>query len=147
MKKAILVASLLAVVCTASGATTPVPSVQGPVPWWSDRTAGLIGGIGGAVLGLLGALIGILTSMGKARALVIGLARGLTVFGVISLIFGVVAIFKGQPYSVYYPALLVGFILTLVMGLNIRTIEARYRELELQKMRVRDAQDGGAPNG
>ena len=67
--------------------------------------------------------------------------------GVISFIFGVVALTKGQPYAVYYPALLTGIVLPLVIGLNLRTIEARYREIELQKMRVQDATDEGRGMG
>lgn len=134
----ILVASTVMVVVTDK----PVPPVA-TTAWWSDRAAGLIGGIGGTIIGLLGGLIGVLTSMGKARGFVIGLARGLIVFGAASFIFGLVAVAKGQPYAVYYPALLVGFILTLMMGLNIRTIEARYREIELRKMRIQDATDEG----
>ena len=116
-----------------------------PGPWWSDRAAGLYGGVAGAVIGLLGGLIGVLTSMGKARALVIGLVRGQIVLGVISLIFGLVAIFKGQPYAVWEPALLGGILLTALYGGLIRTIEPRYRDIELQKMRLQDAKDEGTP--
>ena len=65
------------------------------------------------------------------------------VSGAISLIVGVVAVIGGQPYAVYYPALLTGFIVTLVIGINIRTIRMRYELLELRKMRTRDAQDEG----
>ena len=142
--------ALLAITCAifmAASYHPRSPANGGPQPWWSDRAAGLTGAAACSVIGSLGCLIGVLTSMGKARALVIGLVQGLTVLGVICLIFGVVALFKEQPYAVYYPALLTGLILTLVMGLNTRTIEARYREIELQRMRLRDVQDEGAPNG
>lgn len=142
MKRAVLVIGLVACAgaCLAAGA----PGAEGPTPWWSDRAAGLWGGIGGAVIGILGGLIGTLTSLGKAGALVLGIARGLVVLGLVSLIVGIVAVVQGQPYAVYYPLLLTGFIVTFVIGLNLRTIRLRYEQVEMQKMRTLDAEDGGA---
>ena len=42
-------------------------------PWWSDQTAAWIGGIGGSLLGLNGALLGTLGGLGRARRLVLTL--------------------------------------------------------------------------
>src|SRR5262249_53340138 len=40
--------------------------------WWSDRQGGLIGGLGGGTLGLLGAMIGVLSATGRGRSFVMG---------------------------------------------------------------------------
>lgn len=114
-----------------------------PGAWWDDRSAGLIGGIAGTVGGLLGGLIGVLTSMGRARTLVLTLAKGLLILGVISLLLGLVALGLGQPYAVYYPLLLLGVILSAVMGANLRTIRRRYEGLELRRMAAMDVGTAG----
>jgi hypothetical protein len=108
-------------------------------PLWSGRTAGLVGGIAGSVLGGLGALIGILCGIGKGKQLVLILAQALLVLGLISLTGGIIALLMHQPYAVYYPLLLMGGILTLVIGLNFRTIRARFEQMELRKMQSMDA--------
>lgn len=148
MKKAILVAALFCIACAvvsaACSAAAPMSGARGPVPWWDDRTAGWIGGIEGTVVGILGGVIGTLAGMGKARRFVLGLAWTLVVYGAISEVLGLVAVLESQPCAVYYPLLLGGLILTLVFGSLMSTIRRRYAEVELQKMRVRDAEDGGA---
>ena len=53
--------------------------------WWTDRTAALVGGIGGAMVGVLAAVIGSLASRGKAGRLVLGMMVGLVALGVVLL--------------------------------------------------------------
>lgn len=115
-----------------------------PGAWWSDRQAGLLGGIAGSVLGCVGALIGTLGGLGKARPLVMGLMVAMLVTGVVSLLTGVVALSLGQPYAVYYPLLLLGVIATGVTGPLLPTIRRRYAEIELRKMSALDAGGGTA---
>lgn len=106
--------------------------------WFGGRSAGLIGGIGGALIGLWGALIGVLASRGKARRFVLGSANTLLVIGVASLVGGVVSVGVGQPYSVYYPLLLIGIILVVVFGKMRGHLSAQYEQLELQRMQSMD---------
>lgn len=106
--------------------------------WFSNRTAGLIGGLGGSVIGLWGALIGVLSSRGKARGFVLGSANTLLVIGIGSLVFGAVALAADQPYVVYYPSLLIGIIVVAVMGKLRGTLSARYEQLELKRMQSLD---------
>lgn len=115
-----------------------------PGAWWSDRTAGLIGGIGGSICGCLGALIGILSSLGKARRLVISLCVVLIAFGMACLMAGVAAWFVSQPYAVYYPLLLFGVICTAVVGGNLPGIRRRYRQIELRRMTSMDVESFSA---
>jgi len=122
-----------------------VEYVQGEDPllpvgaWWSDRTAGLLGGILGTLLGCLGALVGCLTATGKAQGTVMGILKGMAVVGALSLIAGLVALVRSQPYAVWYPLVLVGFLCGVLGFLGLRVVSRRYRELEIRKMAAMDA--------
>ena len=107
--------------------------------WFSARVAALFGAVGGSIVGLWGALIGLLASRGKARGFVLGSSKLLLACGVVCLLGGIVALATDQPYAVYYPLLLIGIILVFVLGGLIRNLPKRYEALELQKMRAMDA--------
>ena len=110
--------------------------------WWGPRTAGLVGGIVGSLIGCLGGVIGLLAGLGKGRALAMGLVKGMLAFGAISLVFGVVALFRSQPYAVFYPLLLLGVLCAGLPPFLIPTLRRRYQELELRKMKTRDFSAG-----
>jgi len=106
--------------------------------WWPDRTGGLIGAVAGSIVGAMGALIGVLTSLGRARRVVTAAARGLVIVGVIAFLAGIVALSRSQSYAVYYPLLLCGFLGAVIpLGL-LPTIRRRYQDLELRAMRAQD---------
>ena len=107
--------------------------------WLSARSATLFGAIGGSLMGIWCALIGALASRGKARGFVLGSALLLLLIGVTSIGIGIAALASAQPYAVYYPFLLVGIILVVVMSVLRRNLSARYEQVELQKMRAMDA--------
>jgi len=107
--------------------------------WFSSRSAGLLGGIGGALIGLWGALIGIVSSRGKARGFVLGSANAMLVIGIACLVGGVAAVATAQPYAVYYSLLLIGIILVAVMGKLRGALSDRYEQLELKRMQSMDA--------
>jgi MFS family permease len=106
--------------------------------WWSTQMAGVIGGVGGGGLGalggLLGALAGWLAPQGRGKAFILGGFVAMIVIGVASLCVGIVAITLGQPYHVWYPLCLVGFILSLVPGILLPVIRMRYRQAEARRM-------------
>ncbi len=112
--------------------------------WWSDRQAGLIGGISGTLIGCLGALIGTLSSLGRGRRLVMLVTWSMVVGGVAALAVGVVALVGGQPYAVYYPLLLVGGISAAVCGGMLPTIRRRYVAVEQERMRAKDLGAGAS---
>jgi hypothetical protein len=107
--------------------------------WWTDRTAGLVFGIGGAMIGVLGAMIGSFAARGKARQLVIGTMAALGALGVVSLVAGVVAVFDSQPYAVTGPLFLSGGILVVLMVVLMPNVKRQYAQVELRKMRALDA--------
>ena len=147
--RTLLVVSLIAPVClaVATVATADVPKVDNrpaqAAPWWSDQTAGWIGGIGGSVLGCLGGLIGTLAGAGKARRLVLALAQAMLAFGVVCLVAAGVALISRQPYAVWYPLALGGGVCTLVMGSLSPGLRRRYAEIELRKMAAMDLGESG----
>jgi hypothetical protein len=116
-----------------------LPDTRSSGAWWSERTAGLVGGIGGVLIGILGALIGTFASRGKARRLVLGLMAGLVAFGAALLGVGAVALIASQPYAVTGSLLLGGVLLVVVVGSMIRPVKRSYAQVELRKMKALDA--------
>ncbi len=102
------------------------------------RAAGLFGGVAGGLLGCLGALIGVLASRGRAKRFVAIAIAFLAIGGTLAFAAGVVALSRSQPYAVYYPLLLLGF-LAAVVSLSLRpSFRRRYEEIELRRMRAHD---------
>jgi hypothetical protein len=114
-----------------------------PGAWWDDRAGRLIGAFGGIVLGFLGALLGTLAGLGKARRLVLPLAVGVSLCGLASLALGFVALGLGQPYAVYYPLALGGGIATSLFGGLLPVIWRRYEAVELRRMTAMDVAPAG----
>jgi hypothetical protein len=62
----------------------------------------------------------------------------LAIGGTLAFAAGVVALSRSQPYTVYYPLLLIGFLATAI-PLGVRpSIRRRYEEIELRRMRAHD---------
>ena len=83
--------------------------------WWTAQEAGLIGGLGGGVgIGGLGAILGVcmgvFASKGKFKALTLAIALLLAAIGLCSLVVGIAAVASSQPYHVWYPMVLIGFL-------------------------------------
>lgn len=110
-----------------------------PSQWWTDRQGGSFSAILGVLFGCLAALIGILSSTGKARGLVLGLMKVMFFVGVASLVLAVVALVLSQPHAVYYPPLLLGILMTILPIALIRSVRKRYEQIELRKMKAMDA--------
>ncbi|MHC4717255.1 MAG: hypothetical protein ACYS5V_09815 [Planctomycetota bacterium] len=110
-----------------------------PGQWWTDRQGGFIGAIFGVLFGCMGALVGTLYGYGKARRLVLGLITAMFVAGLAGLVMAVVALVQSQPYAVYYPPLLSGILLTVLPIGAIRRVRKHYEQIELRKMKAKDA--------
>lgn len=107
--------------------------------WWSRSRSGLIGGLTGTFWGLLGAMVGVLTSLGRGRRVVQSLMILAMVAAAAGGVLGLAAWMGGQPawvwYSLLFPAVLGGG----VFGAQWSTVRRRFDEAELRRMRARDA--------
>jgi hypothetical protein len=114
---------------------------QDPAPWFSNP--GAVGGLIGAGVGVLGGgiygpLVGILASRGKAKTLVMGYHGLLLLLGLALLIAGLVALFGGQPYRVWFTFVLPGGILTMLMVFLAPVVAMRYREAEQRRLQAEE---------
>ena len=109
--------------------------------WFDPKTAGMIGGIIGVVLGSTGALVGcscgICVRKGWKKPMYIIFILAITV-GVSLLITGLVALYVKQPYHVWYCFMLPGFITTIVLGALFPVVRKRFIESEMTKMQAKD---------
>lgn len=106
--------------------------------WWGNRAGAWMGAVAGVVFGLLGALVGVLSSWGRGKNVCLAICWFTVVFSVVCLGVGTVALAMSQPYVVYYPPLLLGVIGSVVMGSAISTVRKRFSELELRRMESMD---------
>jgi len=106
---------------------------------WSDQTVGIVGGVGGALIGCLGALIEWLAARGKAQRFVVNAVRVLIGVGVASVLGGFAAVALRQPYAVWYALLLLGVLVVVIFPFRLRSYQDRYREIELRRMTSMDA--------
>ena len=93
----------------------------------------------GSIVGGVGALMGVLTSLGRARRLVLILAASLVAVGAAVFVAGLVAMSASPSTAEGYPALLLfGFLASVVpLGL-LPVIRKRYEDVELRMMRAHD---------
>jgi hypothetical protein len=106
--------------------------------WWGSREGGIIGGLGGATLGILGGTFGWLAGRGRARGLVMAGMRGLIATGSICLVAGGAAYVQSQPYAVWYPLVLTGILSVAILPFGLRQMHRQYEARELQKIRAAD---------
>jgi hypothetical protein len=93
----------------------------------------------GAVIGLLGALVGLLAGKARARTLVMSILWLILVLGVCSLFTGIIALQQSQPYAVFYPLFLMGGISTVFSTCGIPLLRKRYEAHELRQISSMDA--------
>lgn len=108
-------------------------------PWADPNGFGAIygavaGGLGGPLAGLLGAAAGALAPRGKARGLVLGGFGLFLALGAASLLVGLYALGMGQPPGIWFPMVLTGSILLVVMGSLLPVVRRRYAEAERRRI-------------
>lgn len=107
--------------------------------WLSPREIARVGAIGGTLLGLLGAVVGILASRARARGVAVGLLWSMLVLGVAALAAAAAAWKSGQPAEVQSLLLLVGALATALPAGLLGKVKRQYEEKELRRMKAVDA--------
>jgi hypothetical protein len=110
-------------------------------PWFDENTFGalfgtIVGGGGGTLIGLWGAMAGTLASQGRGRGLVLGIAWVIVGLGVLLACAGLYALAAGQPFHIWFWPCQVGFISTVVVGCLIPVIRQRYAEAEGRRLQA-----------
>lgn len=113
-----------------------------PGSWWTERTAGLVGGVGGGLLGCLGGLMGWLVSRGRARYFVLSTGLVLIFIGGLCLVFGIAALVLKQPFYVVYPLLLGGVLILGILPFQLKRFQQQYQAMEFRRMNSLDALRG-----
>lgn len=108
-------------------------------PWFDANTFGayagaILGGGGGTLAGIWGALAGTLAPRGKAKPLVLGMGALLACGGAIIAGVGIFAWIQDQPYGVWYPLVLGGLIIAGVCGGLMPLVVKRYAEADARKL-------------
>ncbi len=110
-------------------------------PWFDNQTAGMIGRIIGAGIGILGALIGcscgICVSKGWKKPVYAMFILGIAISGAL-LVTGIVALCVKQPYHVWYGFLLFGLIDIIVFGVFLLVARNLFMAREMKKMQAAD---------
>ena len=107
--------------------------------WLTPRQISLFGGIGGSLLGVLGALVGILASQGQARTFVLGLLKGMFAFGAAALLAGAIGWWSAQPPVLLFTLFLLGILCTVLPASLLGKVRRQYEEKEFRRMRALDA--------
>ncbi len=109
--------------------------------WFDPKTAGMLGGLIGTIIGLTGALVGcssgICVRKGWKKPIYTIFILAITV-GVGLLITGLVALYVKQPYHIWYCFMLPGFIGTIIFSSLFPVIRKRFIESEMIKMQAKD---------
>jgi MFS family permease len=114
-------------------------------PWFNENLYSWIPGTALGVLGgLWGGLIGTLAPRGRARGLVLGGMWALLIASAVLLALGLIALWTGQPYGVWYGLGLAGAIGLVVIGVNMPNVYRVYRAAEERKLAARDLTDADA---
>ena len=102
--------------------------------WWSERSAGLVGGIGGAVFGCFAGLLAFLASKGKARGFVMGGSFVMLGFGLVCAVGAVVALVQRQPYGVWFPLTVFAVLVMLIVPFRLKDFRRSYEHLEMRRI-------------
>ena len=109
--------------------------------WFNERTAGMVGRIIWAVLGISGGVTGGLSGIcykNGWKKLLYGLFIFALAISIVLLIIGIVALICKQPKYVWYSFFRPGFVSTIIFTILLTIIPKRFTEYELRKWRAKD---------
>jgi len=89
-------------------------------------------------VGILGALIGTLCSLGRGRRFVLTGLVAIGISGLLLLAVGGAALALGQPYEVWYPLVLMGLLDPVLAFSLLPGARRRFEAVELRRMQALD---------
>jgi hypothetical protein len=107
-------------------------------PWWSNSASIWGGNLGTLWMLCFGLLIGLLAYKGKGRGLVLALLKLHVGVGILCGAAAATALTQHQPFSVWFPLSLFGFLLIVINSALLFSMDKWYRELELRRMQSLD---------
>lgn len=111
-------------------------------PWWSAHDGNWIGALGGVAIGILGGILGVaaglLAPRGRAKGVIFAAFGLVVVAGAIALCAGLIALATGQPWHVWYPLVLIGGIISVVVPVQLPALRGRYRQAELRRLQAEE---------
>ena len=107
--------------------------------WWSARSGTLFGAMLGSLVGVVGAIIGVLGGRGKARRTVLALLVGMIAVGGCLVLVGAAAALSSQPRHVWYPLLVIGGASSLIGLVILPAMRRRFAADELRRIEAMDA--------
>ncbi len=106
--------------------------------WWARPTGNRVGGLVGAALGVLGALLGVLSTKPRFFSLVISAGRLAMLLSLILAIGCGIAWMQGQPFYVIHPLGLIAVILGPISVFTVIELKRRRTRHELRTLRGSD---------
>lgn len=108
-------------------------------PWFEPNHFGavygtIVGGVGGTLVGLLGAAGGMLVSRGTGRTWILGGMYLIVGLGVVQLLLGICALVADQPWGIWFGPLLAGIVYVAVSGGLIPLFRMGYRQAEERRL-------------
>ncbi len=107
--------------------------------WWTPQQGGIVGALAGTILGLAGAVVGILATRGRNGRLVRSILKVGLGLGTVILVAGTGALAIGQPGHVWAPLLIIGGIAASVSGTLLPAVSKRLAEAELHRIHALDS--------
>ena len=107
--------------------------------WWSARSGTLFGAMLGSLVGVVGAIIGVLGGRGKARRTVLALLVGMIAVGGCVVLVGAAAAATSQPRHVWYPLVVLGGAAGLIALVILPAMRRRFAADELRRIEAMDA--------
>lgn len=110
-------------------------------PWFGPLTAGIIGGIIGSCIGIAGGIIGgtswLFIRKGWKK-LVYGMFASAITVSLVLFIIGLTTLLCKQPFYVWYPFLLPGFLGSVIFSTLLPLIRKRFIEMEMRQIQAKD---------
>lgn len=107
--------------------------IMGPGIW-----GGILGGIVGVSAGIWACVASYCVSRGRARGAVLGVTATVALLGLVALLYGAFAWFRGAEWELWYTCAMLGGIVAIVEAGAYFSLRSRYQQSEERRMLAMD---------